>query len=83
MRPSVASLLHRAVRAERRRVLAWTIAGALATGVALLVSEEAAIVAAALGFALALWSARQVAGLAIAKRDFHRRDTPPGARSSC
>ena len=77
MGPSVASLLHRAVRAERRRVLAWALAGALATVVALLVSQTAAIVAAAIGFGLALWSARQVAGIAIAKRDFHRQDTPP------
>jgi hypothetical protein len=77
VRPSVASLLRRAVRAERRRVLAWAIAGAVTAVVALLAAEPAATFAAVIGLALALWSARQFAGLMIAKRDFERRDTPP------
>jgi len=58
-------------------VLAWAIAGAVATVVALLVSEQAATIAAVIGVAVALWSARQVAGLTIAKRDFERQDSPP------
>jgi hypothetical protein len=80
--PSVASLLHRAVRAERRRVLAWLLAGVVSTGVALLlVSQEAALIAGLIAATLTAWSARQVAGIALARRDFLRADTPTGRRS--
>jgi hypothetical protein len=74
----VDSLLHRAGRAERRRVLAWLLAGGIVTAGTLgLGSESGAAVAAAMGAALALWSVRQVAGIALARRDFNAADTPP------
>lgn len=78
VRPSVASLLHRAVRAERRRAGAWLLAGAVtAAGALALASAAGALVAGLMGLGLAVWSARQVVALYIARRDFHSADTPP------
>jgi hypothetical protein len=77
-RPSVASLLHRAVRAERRRVGAWLLAGAVtAAGALALASAAGALLAGLMGLGLAAWSARQVVALHLARRDFQSADTPP------
>ena len=77
-RPSVASLLHRAVRAERRRLGAWLVAGAVtAAGALALASAAGALVAGLMGLAFAVWSARQVVALHVARRDFRSADTPP------
>lgn len=78
LRPSVASLLHRAVRAERRRAGAWLLAGAVTAAAALaLASAEGALLAGLIGLGLAVWSARQVIAVQLARRDFHSADTPP------
>ena len=78
VRPSVDSLLHRATRAEQRRVLAWVIAGMLVTaGTFALASETTGGVVLVLAAALALWSVRQTAGLALARRDFQNASSPP------
>jgi hypothetical protein len=78
VRPSVASLLHRAVRAERRRVGAWLLAGVVtAAGALALASAAGALLAGLMGLGLAVWSGRQVVALGIARRDFHSADTPP------
>jgi len=76
--PSVDRLLHRASRAERRRILAWLLAGALVTaGTAVVSSPPIATVVGAVAGMLALWSVRQTAGLALARADFNRASTPP------
>jgi hypothetical protein len=51
---------------------ALSAAGALALG-----SAAGALVAGLMGLGLAVWTARQVVGLRIARRDFQRADTPP------
>jgi hypothetical protein len=48
-----------------------TAAGALA-----LASAESALLAGLMGLALAVWSARQVIGVQLARRDAHSADTP-------
>jgi len=54
------------------------LAGVVTTGgAALLGSAELAIVAACTAIAMAAWSARQVAGLELSRRDFERAKTPP------
>jgi hypothetical protein len=76
--PSVDSLLQRAARAEQRRILAWVIAGVLVTaGTFALASETSGGVVLVLASALALWSVRQTAGLALARRDFQNASSPP------
>jgi hypothetical protein len=76
--PSIASLLHRAARAERRRAGAWLLAGVVtAAGALALGSAAGALLAGLMGSALALWSARQVIGVHLARRDFRSADTPP------
>jgi hypothetical protein len=78
VQPSAASLLHRAVRAERRGVGAWLLAGAVtAAGALALGSAVGALVAGLMGLGFAVWSARQVVALFIARRDFRSADTPP------
>jgi hypothetical protein len=75
---SVDSLLHRATRAEQRRVVAWVIAGVLVTaGTFALASETSGGVVVVLAAAMALWSVRQTAGLAIARRDLQSASSPP------
>jgi hypothetical protein len=74
----VDSLLRRAARAERRRVAAWVLAGALVTaGTLVLASEATGWVVAAIAIALALWSVRQTAAIALARRDLRNASTPP------
>jgi hypothetical protein len=76
--PSVDRLLHRAARAERRRIVAWLLAGALvAAATAAVSSPPIAVTMAAVAGLLALWSVRQTAGLALARADFNRASTPP------
>lgn len=78
MQPSVDRLLHRATRAERRRVVAWVLAGVLVTaGMFAVASETTGGVVLVLAAALALWSVRQTAGLALARRDFQNPSNPP------
>ena len=78
MKASVDRLLHRALRAERRRVLAWILAGALVTAATGVVSSPPiAIAIGAVAALLGLWSVRQTAGLMLARRDFKRASTPP------
>jgi hypothetical protein len=74
--PSVASLLHRAARAERRRVVAWVLATALTMAGTSVLGPEDVLLPAVLGGAFALWSLRQVWGLTLARRDFLRGDMP-------
>jgi hypothetical protein len=76
-RSSLASVLHRAARAERRRAAAWLIAGIVtAAGAMIPGSAEGAIVAAATGLALSVRSVRQVIGIQLARRDFQRAENP-------
>jgi len=75
--PSVDRLLQRALRAELRRVLARVLSGALVTAVTAAVSSPTAIAVGLVAALFALWSVRQAAGLVLARRDFHRADTPP------
>lgn len=78
MEATVDHLLRRAAKAERRRVVAWLLAGVpVAVAVAALDSASAAAVLAVIAAALSLWSVRQVAGIAIARRDFNAASTPP------
>ena len=78
MKASVDRLLHRATRAERRRVLAWILAGALVTaGTGVVSSPAIAIVIGTVAALLGLWSVRQTAGLMLARHDFNRASTPP------
>src|SRR6185312_17427212 len=60
-----------------RRVLAWVLSGALVTAVTAAVSSPTAIAVGLVAALFALWSVRQAAGLVLARRDFHRADTPP------
>ena len=78
-RAPAGSLLHRAARAERRRSLAWLIAGAVtvAGAYALGVADEAPIFAGFMGACFFLWSLRQAIGIVIAHRDLARAGTPP------
>ena len=78
MEATVDHLLRRAAKAERRRVLAWLLAGVLvAAAAAALGSGPIAAVLAVIAAALSLWSVRQVAGIAIARRDFNAASSPP------
>ena len=78
MKASVDRLLHRATRAERRRVLAWILAGAaVAAGTGVVSSPPIAIVIGAVAALAGLWSIRQTAGLMLARHDFKRASTPP------
>jgi hypothetical protein len=78
VKASVDRLLHRATRAERRRVLAWILAGALvAAGTGVVSSPPTAIVIGTVAALLGLWSVRQTAGLMLARHDFNRASTPP------
>jgi len=75
--PSLASVLDRAARAERRRAVAWLIAAVvISAGAVILGSPEGALVA-ALGLGMSAWSVRQIIGIRLARRDFHRAETPP------
>jgi hypothetical protein len=75
---TVDHLLRRAARAERRRVVAWLLAGVpVAAAAAALGSGSTAAVLAVIAAALSLWSVRQVTGIAIARRDFEAASTPP------
>ena len=58
--------------------MAWVIAGVLVTaGAFALASEITGGVVLVLAAALALWSVRQAAGLALARRDFRNATSPP------
>ena len=66
------------MRAERRRVLAWLLAGALVTaGAAAVADQGLAVTMAFVSVWFVLWSVRQVAGLTVARRDFNRASSPP------
>ena len=59
-------------------MVAWVIAGALATACTFAIaSETTGGVVLVLAAALALWSVRQTAGLALARRDFRNASSPP------
>ena len=78
MEATVDHLLRRAAKAERRRVAAWLLAGVpVAAVAAALGSGSIAAVLAVIAAALSLWSVRQVAGIAIARRDFNAAASPP------
>jgi hypothetical protein len=75
---TVDHLLRRAGKAERRRVVAWLLAAVPVVAVVALVgSGPIAVALAAIAALLALWSVRQVYGLAVARRDFNSAATPP------
>jgi hypothetical protein len=75
---TVDHLLRRAGKAERRRVVAWTLAAVPVAGiVALLGNGPIAVIVAAIAGLLALWSVRQVYGIAVARRDFNAAAFPP------
>lgn len=70
MQPSVDSLLRRAARAERRRLLAWVLAGVLvAAGTFALASETTAGIVLVLAAALAIWDERPAPGERLPKPD--------------
>ena len=58
-------------------MLAWVLSGALVAAVSAVVEPPTAIVIGLVAALFALWSVRQAAGLVLARRDFHRADTPP------
>jgi len=70
--------LQRALRAERRRCVAWLAAALVVTGVLLAVGlKEVAIVTGAFGVCFAGWSARLAAGLKITLRNLGESGHPP------
>jgi len=76
---SAGSLLHRAARAERRRSLAWLLAGAVTVAgtYAVGVADVAPIFAGVMGACFVIWSLRQVLGVVLAHRDLAKAATPP------
>ena len=59
-------------------MVAWALAGVLVTaGTFALASEATGGVVLVLAASLALWSVRQTAGLALARRDFQSASSPP------